>query len=79
MQQIATGQDPSRRGQGLGARVIKTLEQRLRDNGIAWALLETGAEQTAAVRLYQRCGYAVRAPFGAYLDNGLSVFFCKSL
>ena len=70
--------DPARRGQGLGARVIQTLEQRLRDDGIVWALLETGAEQTAAVRLYQRCGYALRAPFGSYPDNGLSLFFCKS-
>jgi hypothetical protein len=29
--------------------------------------------------LYERCGYSPRAAFGAYPDNGLSVFYGKVL
>ena len=43
------------------------------------ALLETGPEQTQAVRLYERGGYILRKPFGGYPDNGLSVYFSKPL
>ena len=43
------------------------------------ALLETGRNQTEAVRLYERCAYTQRAAFGGYPDNGLSVFYEKHL
>jgi putative acetyltransferase len=71
--------DPARRGQRIGERLLGALEQGLRDDGCALALLETGRHQTAAVRLYERCGYAQRAAFGGYPDNGLSVFMGKAL
>jgi putative acetyltransferase len=71
--------DPAERGGRIGERVLERLEQTLRDDGVALAMLETGAAQVAAVRLYQRCGYAPRAAFGGYPDNGLSVFFEKRL
>jgi len=48
-------------------------------HGIDRALLETGAAQAAAVRLYERSGYRRRAAFGGYPDNGLSLFFEKAL
>ena len=51
----------------------------LRADGIELALLETGAQQAEAVRLYERSGYRRRAAFGGYPDNGLSVFYEKSL
>ncbi len=71
--------DPEMRGQRLGVAIIERLEGALRDEGIAFALLETGRDQTEAVRLYERCGYAVRSAFGGYPDNGLSVFYGKRL
>lgn len=70
---------PAARGQGLAAALMQQLEAVLRKQGITLALLETGEEQQAAVRLYQRCGYARRAAYGGYPDNGLSVFYEKSL
>ncbi len=70
---------PARRGARIGARLLATLEDTLRREACGLALLETGREQTAAVRLYQRRGYAERGPFGGYPDNGLSVFFGKAL
>jgi putative acetyltransferase len=71
--------DPAERGQRVGEQVLGTLEQQLAAEGVALALLETGAEQAAAVRLYERCGYRPRAAFGGYPDNGLSVFYEKRL
>lgn len=70
---------PAARGQRIGERLLDELEAVLRDDGIDQALLETGAAQTAAVRLYERCGYRRRGAFGGYPDNGLSLFLQKAL
>ena len=70
---------PDLRGRGIGERLIAALEQALRARGVRQALLETGGEQHAAVRLYERAGYARRGPFGGYPDNGLSWFYGKRL
>lgn len=71
--------DPSRRGLGIGQRLLQMLERTLRDEGIALALLETGRHQLEAVRLYERCGFTPWAPFAGYPDNGLSLFLGKRL
>jgi putative acetyltransferase len=71
--------EPAQRGQGVGARVIEALESVLRSHGVGLALLETGALQREAVRLYERCGYRRREAFGGYPDNGLSLFYEKAL
>ncbi len=71
--------DPAARGRRLGAALLQRLEQQLREEDVALALLETGAEQHAAVRLYEAAGYARRGPFGGYPDNGLSLFLGKAL
>ena len=71
--------DPARRGERIGARIVDTLEDTLRRDGYRLALLETGPEQTDAVRLYERCGYTPRGVFGLYPDSGLSVYYVKHL
>ena len=70
---------PAQRGQRIAEVLLGQLEAALRGQGIAQALLETGRDQAEALRLYRRAGYAVRAPFGGYPDNGLSVFMVKPL
>jgi putative acetyltransferase len=70
---------PGQRGRGLGGRLLATLEETLRGQGLQLALLETGSAQAEAVRLYERCGYTQRAAFGGYPDNGLSRFYAKVL
>lgn len=70
---------PEHRGRRLAEQILHTLEARLLAGGIALALLETGRDQTEAVRLYQRYGYQPRGPFGGYDDNGLSLFLEKRL
>lgn len=70
---------PACRGRRIAERLLQQLEAALADQGLALALLETGRQQTEAVRLYQRCGYLRRGAFGGYPDNGLSAFYEKSL
>ena len=70
---------PGQRGQRIGEQLLRALEDRLRAEGIALAKLETGRDQVAALRLYERCGYTRCAAFGGYPDNGLSVFMAKPL
>jgi putative acetyltransferase len=70
---------PRARGARIGQRILESLEASLTAEGISHALLETGRDQTEAVRLYERCGYRPRASFGGYPDNGLSVFYEKRL
>ena len=71
--------DPSMRGQRIAERLLGAIEDALRDDGFGWALLETGSAQREAVRLYERCGFSRRAPFGGYPDNGQSLFMAKAL
>jgi putative acetyltransferase len=71
--------DPGRRGRGIGMRLLQALENVLLEQHVDLALLETGRDQTDAVRLYERCGYERRAAFGGYPDNGLSAFYGKRL
>jgi putative acetyltransferase len=71
--------DPAARGRGIGEQLLRRLEQCLLDEGVSLALLETGRDQFAAVRLYERCGYQRRAAFGGYPDNGLSLFMAREL
>jgi putative acetyltransferase len=70
---------PAARGAGVGAALLARLEQQLANEGRTLALLETGAAQVEAVRLYERAGYSRRGAFGGYPDNGLSLFFEKRL
>ena len=71
--------DPSRRGRRLGAQLLDAAEARLRRDGYRWALLETGRDQTEALKRYHGAGYTPCAPFGGYPDNGLSLFLGKAL
>lgn len=69
---------PEARGVGLGQRVLAFLEEEARARGCGLFRLETGYLQDAALRLYARCGYERRGPFGDYTDDPLSVFMEKA-
>jgi putative acetyltransferase len=71
--------DPAYRGRRLGVQLLGALEDGLRADSCRLAVLETGRHQHEAVALYERCGYTERAAFGGYPDNGLSVFYGKTL
>ena len=70
---------PNERGQRIAEQLLAALENQALAQGLTLLTLETGSAQTAAVRLYERCGYVQRGPFGGYPDNGLSLFMAKAL
>ncbi len=67
------------RGLGLGARLMRHLEDEARKEGCQTVRLETGTRQPESVRLYERLGYRPTGPFGPYPENPYSLFFEKAL
>ncbi|HTW18673.1 MAG TPA: GNAT family N-acetyltransferase [Mycobacteriales bacterium] len=49
---------PEIRGRGMGRRLLAAIEQAARDLGARQGKLDTNESLTAAVSLYQRCGWA---------------------
>ena len=72
---------PSGRGRGLSRLVLAELETSARDAGLDWLVLETGAPQISAVRLYRTAGYCAvdGAPYGHYIGHPDSIHLGKSL
>lgn len=70
---------PAERGQRLGERIIQHLEDAVKAEGIQRLMLETGTRQPEAQRLYERCGYRPRGPFGEYGEGPVSLFMEKQL
>jgi putative acetyltransferase len=68
---------PAQRGARLGQRILAALESVLHARGIDRALMETGENLVAAVRVYRANGYVTRGPYGDYPDNGSSLFLEK--
>ncbi|MBV8457407.1 MAG: GNAT family N-acetyltransferase [Acetobacteraceae bacterium] len=72
------------RGQGVAGAILARLEQEASEAGIGMVRLETGTNQLAAIRFYERSGFRRCSPFGAYARMpphaiATSVFFEKSL
>jgi putative acetyltransferase len=67
------------RGMGLGRRLLDTLEDIARAQGIVRISLETGVKQMEAIGLYRACGYRDCLPFAAYQHDPLSLFMTKRL
>ena len=67
------------RGSGCAQALMATLEQAARAEGVTALRLETGIHSHAALRLYERHGFARRGPFADYWDDPLSVFMEKPL
>lgn len=67
------------RGLGIAELIIVDLEKWLIENRIYLSRLETGVLQLAAIRFYQKLGYAPIAPFGNYKPDPLSLFMEKKL
>ncbi len=60
--------------------MIAALEKWLLESGVPLSRLETGIHQHAALRFYEKLGYARMAePFGEYKCDPLSVFMEKKL
>jgi putative acetyltransferase len=71
--------DDSRRGLGIGRKLLDQLALRAAGRGLRALKLETGISQPEAIGLYERFGFVRCAPFGDYLPDPLSIFMEKSI
>ena len=71
--------EPAGRGQGTGAQLLAAIVQRARAAGLPSLMLECGISQPEALGLYARDGFVVRAPFGDYQLDPLSIFMERRL
>lgn len=67
------------RGKGVGAALLRQIEDTARDEGVSKLMLETGSVLHAAHRLYARHGFTECGVFGDYVTANSSVFMEKSL
>ncbi len=71
--------EPAARGTGVATTLLRALEDRARELGIARLLLETGTGQPDAIRFYQREGYEPIDAYGPYVGEPLSRCFARDL
>ncbi|MGA1810931.1 GNAT family N-acetyltransferase [Frondihabitans sp. 4ASC-45] len=72
--------DSSRRGSGIGARLMAELEAAARAGGASRIILQTGDMQPDAVRLYERSGYTPIPTYDPYITTiPFSICFEKVL
>lgn len=67
------------RGKGVGAALLRQIEDAAREEGIPVLRLETGNILHAAHRLYARQGFSECGVFGDYEDANSSIFMEKAL
>lgn len=67
------------RGQGLSKVIIKRLEERARNTGYKYFVLETGKKQIEAISLYKSRGYTVIQNYDPYVGNENSICMKKEL
>jgi GNAT superfamily N-acetyltransferase len=67
------------RGTGVSTALLRAIEAAAADLGSPALVLETGTEQRAAIRFYEREGFVRIANFGPYAGAPLSVCYSKVL
>ena len=71
---------PRARRSGVGSRLLKTAESRLKENGSEAVLLETAVDNEAAIRFYKRHGYGILKTIPRYyLDSVDALLMGKRL
>lgn len=70
---------PQHRRRGLARRVLAAVEDRARDAGYRWLLLETGLAQPEAIALYESAGYRRIEGFGHYQCHADARAYAKEL
>lgn len=65
------------RGRGIAGKILAELEMWAKELNFFEYILETGAKQPEAIRLYQKSGYEVMPSYGQYLNVETSVCMRK--
>ncbi|TCL00521.1 putative acetyltransferase [Shimia isoporae] len=71
--------DPNARGKGIAHKLMHTLDQEARTQGLTVLKLETGDTLTQAHSLYHAHGFTDCGPFGDYEESDASIFMTKTL
>jgi predicted DNA-binding protein (MmcQ/YjbR family)/GNAT superfamily N-acetyltransferase len=71
--------EPSCRGLGIGAELVRRLEAKAKIKGFHWCILETGKPLKAACHVYQKAGYQVIPNYGQYVDMPNSICMKKKI
>ena len=64
---------------GLGSQIVGRLEDKARQQGYRYCILETGVPLKAACHMYQKLGYKVIPNYGQYADMSNSICMEKEL
>ena len=67
------------RGQGISNELMKMLEQRAREKGFKYFILESGEPLVSAMALYRKIGYKVIPNYGQYVNMEESICMIKKL
>lgn len=67
------------RGRGISKELMKRLEDRAREKGFRYLILESGEPLAAAMALYRKLDYQVIPNYGPYVDMKESVCMKKKL
>lgn len=70
---------PGYRGRRIADRVLARLEQDAVARGVRMLLLRCGPRQPAALKVYERNGYARRGVFAHHRDHPTNLFYEKTL
>ena len=71
--------EPSSRGSGVAAVLLRALEREARTRGWTILRLETGPAQPDAIRFYEREGYRPIPRYGVYIGSDLSLCYERVL
>ena len=67
------------RGKGLSIKLMKMLEERAREKGFKYFILESGEALVSAMALYRKIGFKVITNYGQYVDMDESICMKKKL
>ena len=68
---------PENRGRGIAGQILTELESWAKELNYSECILETGAKQPEAIRLYRKSGYEIIPSYGQYLNVENSVCMKK--
>jgi len=70
---------PEYRGKGIAISILEGLEKWAKELGFTETVLETGANQPAAINLYKKYGYEIIPNYGQYIGKEASSCMKKAL